>query len=115
MRSKIAPDAMIGLGDLPDWTIVRASQSPGPGAYQIKDEISDRIRGGVMSKGNPKSAEEPTALDHASSPAPDAYGLDLDKHTRVPSKGIKFSMGNQYTGMRPRDNRFLHAWTASSH
>jgi hypothetical protein len=43
------------------------------------------------------TAEELTALEHASYPAPDKYGLALDRATRSPVPGGRFSTGFQYT------------------
>ena len=75
LRESIAPDDDVPTADLIDWKIIAASRCPGPGAYTIKDEVADRLRGGRFSKGNSKSEVEWIAYEASQKPGPADYRM----------------------------------------
>ena len=79
-----------------EWMIYEASQKPSPAEYTLPD-VSDILPGGRFSKSTAKTAEELTALEHATYPATDAYGLDIDRATRSPVRGGRFPEGKAKT------------------
>lgn len=52
-----------------------AAETPGPGAYQLQDEVADRLKGGRFNKGNSKSEVEWMIYEASQKPSPASYTL----------------------------------------